>query len=104
MAAADLSPNPLSGGVDGDAVEQFTGVQVEVDAPEGLDILATTGQASALLVLGDGLGGFMCERVVPLPAPTTTGLLIAGDLNDDAHIDLVVGDPNSGTVSVLMAP
>ena len=46
----------------------------------------------------------MCEPLVPLPAPTTPGLLVAGDLNNDAHIDLVVGDPGSGTVSVLMAP
>lgn len=79
-------------------------VAFDVDAPQGADILATTGQASVLMVLGDAEGGFACERIVAIPAPTTQALLVAGDLNDDTHVDLVVGDPNSATVTVLLAP
>ena len=59
--------------------------------------------ASALLALGDAKGGFMCERVVPTDAPTVQSLLAAGDLNGDGRVDLVVGDPNSPTISVLLA-
>lgn len=76
----------------------------DLDAPQGDDILATTGEARVLQVLGDAEGGFSCERVVAIPAPTTRDLLVAGDLNGDTHVDLVVGDPNSATVTVLLAP
>ncbi|MBK9757577.1 MAG: VCBS repeat-containing protein [Nannocystis sp.] len=79
------------------------GALVELGGPAGPDLLAATGAPNLLLALGDAKGGFMCERVVPTDAPTVQSLLAAGDLNGDGRVDLVVGDPNSPTISVLLA-
>ena len=80
------------------------GALVELDGPAGPDLLAATGAPALLLALGDAKGGFLCESVVPTEAPTVQSLLAAGDLNGDGRVDLVVGDSNSPTISVLLAP
>ena len=80
------------------------GSLVDLDGPPGPDLLAATGAPALLFALGDAKGGFLCESVVPTDAPTVQSLLAAGDLNGDGRVDLVVGDANSPTVTVLLAP
>ena len=76
----------------------------ELDLPAGPDLLAATGQPVVLIALGDGEGGFSCERVIKTFAPTVQSLVAAGDLNGDGRVDLIVGDPNSPEVSVHLTP
>ncbi len=80
------------------------GTFAELGAPEGPDLLAATGNPGVLVVLGDGEGGFVCERVIPVDTPTTQSLLAAGDLDNNGLADFVVGDPNSPTITVLLTP
>lgn len=79
------------------------GALIELDAPPGPDLLAATGGNAVLVVLGDGLGGLSCDRVLAVQEPTVQRLLAAGDLNGDGRADIVVGDAGSPGVTTLLS-
>ena len=61
----------------------------------------TTGSTSNgfVVMLGDGLGGY--SSMVNYPAPLATGQqLLAGDLNNDGYVDLIVRNVGSGSPGV----
>ena len=77
------------------------GVMAELEDPPGPDLVSATGQASLALWAGDGAGGLMCERVLPLPAATSAALIATGDVDGDGLTDIVVGHAGGPTVTVL---
>ena len=77
------------------------GVIGEFDGPEGPDLVSATGVAAVTMLLGDGQGGFACQRQLAVSADTTRPLLVAGDIDGDGHTDLITGDRQSTLVTVL---
>ena len=73
----------------------------EADATPGLDLVAATGVASVVVLVGDNAGGFSCERVLPVSAPTSPMLVAVGDVDGDGVPDIVAGDAASPAVTVL---
>ena len=63
--------------------------------------MSATGVAAVTMLLGDGQGGFACQRQLAVSADTTRPLLVAGDIDGDGHTDLITGDRQSTLVTVL---
>lgn len=73
----------------------------EADAAPGLDLVAATGEASVVVLVGDNAGGFSCERIFPVSAPTSPMLVAVGDVDGDGVPDILAGDAASTAVTVL---
>ena len=77
------------------------GVMAELEDPPGPDLVSATGLPSLALWAGDGVGGLMCERVLPLSAATSPALIATGDVDGDGLTDIVAAHAGGTTVSVL---
>ena len=73
----------------------------ELEDPPGPDLVSATGLPSLALWAGDGVGGLMCERVLPLSAATSPALIATGDVDGDGLTDIVAAHAGGTTVSVL---
>jgi len=65
------------------------GLLADFDSDGNLDLVTATESPAISLLLGDGAGGFACERVFELDAPTTRELLAVGDVDLDGLRELV---------------
>lgn len=69
----------------------------------GPSLLAATGQSTVLVAEGDGVGGFKCERLLAVEAPSEQRLLAAGDLNGDGRADVVAGAVGTPGVTTILS-
>lgn len=74
-------------------------IVVDVDHDAKMDILATSGDSIRVL-LGDGRGAF--KQAASIPVGPGAWRLAAADLNGDGLIDVVTGNSESNSVSVLL--
>jgi hypothetical protein len=84
-----LTVSPLQGGV-------FVGGFVQ-------DLVAATGGPTVSVLLGDGGGGFKCERIHDVPLASSPEVLAAGELDGDEGAEFVVGSRDGPLVMVFRA-
>ncbi len=76
----------------------------DLDGDANLDLaMGVMGNASPLVLLGDGKGGFKEQERVKLVAGQRPEYVVLADLNRDGRLDLAVGNYGSGDVSIFLA-
>ncbi|HEX6042939.1 MAG TPA: VCBS repeat-containing protein, partial [Pyrinomonadaceae bacterium] len=72
----------------------------DVDGDKTMDVVATNGNSIRVLS-GDGRGGF--RQSASIPVGSGAWRITAADVNADGAIDLVTGNSESNSLSVLLA-
>jgi hypothetical protein len=85
----------------GDAPIALAIADMDGDGNVGI-ITANQGSGDVSILLSDGAGGFQEDPRSPIAVGPAVASLAAGDLNDDANPDLVVGNEQSKDVTVLL--
>ena len=80
-------------------VSLFQPIIADVDRDATMDIVATSGDTLRVL-LSDGRGGF--KPAASMPVGPGAWRITAGDLNGDGAVDIVTGNSESNTLSVLL--
>lgn len=80
----------------------LSGRLADVSADGVGDLVASTGQASVAVLMGDSFRGFRCELVFDIPSPTAATVMSLGDVNGDGRSDVIVGSHNTSQISVYI--
>jgi hypothetical protein len=78
------------------------GVLAETDLVAGPDLIAATGDPNILVALGDGLGGFMCQRFHETTGDSRPNLFAVGDVDGDGRNDILAGGAGETTITMVL--